>query len=104
MTRAEVDCGACGFKALIRAQSDAEGRVALELESECPAIRRLAERLAVVDPYAEGGTFFTSTVYQAADACLKHVDCGVPVAVVRAVHVEAGLALPHALAIRIFKE
>jgi hypothetical protein len=104
MTTAEVSCGSCGFKALIRAQRDADGRVSVELESECPMLRQFASRLQPIDPEVDGETFFRSSVYQAADACLRHIDCLAPVAVVRAVQVEAGMALPHAVELRIVKE
>ena len=101
MTSAEVDCGSCGFKALIRARSDADGQVTVELESECPMLRQFASRLHPIDPYTDGESFFRSSIYQAADACLRHIDCLVPVAVVRVVQVEAGMALPHVAELRI---
>jgi len=67
-------------------------------------VRQMAENLQSVDPYTEGGTFLTSSVYRAADTCLKHVDCLAPAAIIRAVNVEAGLALSHEISIRITKE
>ena len=104
MTHVEVNPGVCGLMTVIRAQSDNDGLVRLEVEGECPAVKRLAECLGAMDPYTEGGTIFKSSVYKAADTCLKHPECIVPAAMIRAVNVEAGLALPKEAWIRIIKE
>lgn len=104
MTRAEIGCGVCGFHAVVMAQADAEGSVALEVSSDCSAVQRLAEVLHQVDPYTESGSFLGSSVYRAADACLRHPDCVVPAGILRAVNVEAGLALPHSLGARVARE
>ena len=104
MTRVEVDPGTCGLKTIIRARGDEEGRVHLEVESDCQVARKLAALLKPIDPYTEGGTVFGTSVYQAADTCLKHTECIVPAAMIRAVNVEVGLALPHEAWLRIEKE
>lgn len=104
MTRAEVDCGGCGFRAVVRATSSADGRVALQVESDCPAVCRLVEQLGSVDPLDGARTFLTSPVYRAAEACLKHADCLAPVAIIRAIAVEAGMALPHEGSLRLARE
>lgn len=103
MTRIEVNPGPCGLVTVIRARSDDEGRVHLEIESGCPAVQRLAEGLEAIDPCTEGGTIFRSSVYRAADTCLKHTDCIAPAAILRAVNVEVGLALPREAWIRVVK-
>ena len=97
MTEARVQCGACGFEITIRAQTDAEGRIVFEFEGACPAVERMAAQLRPYDILTDGRTMFTTSVYQAADATLRHVDCVVPAAVVRTAQVEAGLALPHSV-------
>jgi hypothetical protein len=104
LTRVEVDPGICGMKAVITAQADGEDRVHLKVESDCPAVRRMFETLTSVDPLTEGRTILRSSAYLVADACLKHPDCIVPAAAVKAVNVEAGLALPKESTIRIAKE
>lgn len=104
MTCLEVNPGTCGLIAVIRAQSDDEGRVQIEVESECSAVKRLAGCLKVIDPCAEGGTIFESSIYKTADTCLKHPECIVPAAMIRAANVEAGLALPKEAWIRLIEE
>lgn len=101
MTEARLSCGGCGFELVIRAQGDADGRVALQVEGGCEQVQRLVSSLSPFDPLADGRTLFATSVYQAADAALKHVDCAVPMALVRAVQVEAGLALPHTVTLTV---
>ena len=104
MTRAEVECGGWGFRIVVTARGQAGGSVSLEVEGECPAVHRFIEEMGDIDPYAEGGKFSTSSVYRAADRALRHVDCAVPAAVIRAVNVESALALPHQVQMRIVRE
>lgn len=103
MSRAEVFAGICGFKTTIDAKS-ANDMVQLSILSDCPAISRLASQLQEVDPYQEitfrrGGplTFQMSTKY------CSHTACPVPVGIIKAVEVEAGLALPMDATIKVFR-
>ena len=67
----------------------------LSIESECEAIRRMADELTEVDPFREityrGEGPLTLEV---AAECCKHPACPVPVGMLKAIEVEAGLALP----------
>ncbi|MEW6751503.1 MAG: hypothetical protein AB1505_11080 [Candidatus Latescibacterota bacterium] len=102
MARAEIECGVCGFRAVVAASSGADGRVNVQVECECPAVRRLVDQLRQVDPL-EFGTFLSSSVYRAAETCLRHPDCLIPVAILRAANVEAGLALPSDASVRVLR-
>lgn len=94
MPQVTVEAGICGFETRIRAQMQEE-RCHLEIESDCSSIRKLAEHLESVDPLQE--ISFRGQVpeilRQAADHCM-HAACPVPVAIIKAVEVAAGLALP----------
>lgn len=97
MAKAEIHAGACGFNTTVRATSndDDPRRVDLAIESECPAIRKLADALPHVDPFHEiafrRGMPLT---YEVAHAHCSHAACPVPSGIIKAVEVAAGLALP----------
>jgi hypothetical protein len=74
------------------------------LESECDAIQRLGEELRQVDPWQEI-TFRGEgprTLMLGAKHCY-HPACPVPVGIIKAIEVEAGLALPKDAIIKLSK-
>lgn len=102
MTRAEVFSGVCGFTTTVEATMNGHQRVRLNIDSECKAIQRLAQELDEVDPFQEI-TFRDDgplTLRLAAE-CSCHASCPVPAGIIKAVEVEAGLALPADATIRI---
>jgi hypothetical protein len=103
MAKAEVFAGICGFRTTIETKN-VEDMVKLVIQSDCPAITRLAGQLTEVDPFQEitfrsGGplTFQMSVKY------CSHTACPVPIGIIKAVEVEAGLALPMDVAIKVSK-
>ncbi len=93
MSKAKITAGVCGFTAT--AQAKIEGsRCAISLESDCDAIQRLAEELTEVEPFREISFRFgtPSTLELGAKHC-HHAACPVPVGIIKAIEVEAGLAL-----------
>jgi len=83
---------------------DGSSQVLLTVESECKAIKRLGTELTRVDPFRE----FTyrgegpRTFQLAAEYC-SHAACPVPVGIIKAIEVEAGLALPADVTIKVSK-
>ena len=104
MTRVEVNPGVCGFTATILARADEDGKIRVEIESECTYVQELAEQLGVLDPFKEWNSFFESAVFKSANTCINHTDCVIPTAILKAVNVEAGLALPADVILRITRE
>ncbi len=102
MTRAEVFSGVCGFTTVVEAMTDGDRRVRLNIESSCEAIQRLARQLNCVDPFREitFGNGGPQTLRMAAQ-CNCHTACPVPAGIIKAVEVEAGLALPADATIKI---
>jgi hypothetical protein len=104
LAKAEICSGVCGFNTTVEAQKDDSGQVQLAIESDCKAIQRLATELTQVDPYRE----FTYkgegplTFEVAAEHC-SHAACPVPVGIIKAVEIEAGLALPADVSIKLSK-
>jgi hypothetical protein len=103
MAKVDVFAGICGFKTSIDAIS-VDDMVKLTIQSDCPAITRLASQLTEVDPFQEisyrhGGPL---TLQMSAKYC-SHTACPVPVGIIKAVEVEAGLALPLDVTIKVSK-
>jgi len=104
MAKAEITPGVCGFRTTVRARL--EGRkVRLEIDSDCDAVRRLAEELTEVEPFKE--ISFRGEGPRALDAGRRHCyhpACPVPVGIIKAVEVAAGLALPVEARIELSKD
>ena len=103
MAKAEVMAGNCGFTTQIDAKMKGSS-CELNITSECKAIERMAQELTQVDPYQEI-SFKRSLpmIHQAGVKHCTHAACPVPVSIVKAVEIEAGLALPTDVTIKLSK-
>lgn len=104
MAKAEIDAGICGFHTTCVARKNEDGTIHLDIESGCKAVLKLAEQIKDVDPFKEG--FWRRsmpTIHQLAPQCLSHPSCPVPSGIIKAIEVEAGLALPKDVSIRVTK-
>ncbi len=95
MPSLNTTAGICGFVTRIQAEATTDGQVTLTIESDCPSIQTLAVRLPSVDPFREityrgEGPLVLATARE----CLPHPACIVPSAILKAIEVAAGLALP----------
>jgi len=95
MAKAVIDAGICGFKTTVRAKMKEDGTVHLDVESDCKAVCKLGDALQDVDPYREFSwrRSLPQTI-ELAPKCLSHPACPVPSGIIKAIEVEAGLALP----------
>jgi hypothetical protein len=103
MARAEITSGICGFTATVKTRM--EGRKCLvSVESECDAIQRLGEALQEVEPFQEISFRGEGpqTLKMGAKHCY-HTACPVPVGIIKAIEIEAGLALPADVTIKLSK-
>ena len=95
MATAEIDSGVCGFCTTVRASSEGDRVVRLAFESTCEYVQRLAEHLKEVDPYREISYRGEGPLtFQLASQYLVHPACPVPSGVIKAVEIEAELAVP----------
>lgn len=95
MAQAQVISGVCGFVTEIEAQADEDYTVHLQIVSGCAQIKRLAEELTSLPAINEISTAINETqTYRAAAHCRLHASCPVPCAIIKAVEISAGLALP----------
>lgn len=101
LAQADIHSGICGFNTTVKARLDGSN-CSISIESQCEAIQRLAAELTWVDPFQEisfrgaGPT----TLRLAAKHC-SHAACPVPAAIIKVVEVEAGLALPADVTIKL---
>jgi hypothetical protein len=91
-----VSPGACGLASRIKAASPDGMRVKIEVESDCPKVQAYAAQVTELDAFGEllsKPVGQTSPVLLAAEHHL-HTTCLLPLAVLKAAEVAAGLALP----------
>ena len=105
MSKAEIFAGVCGFHSTVIAKGDGDA-VQLTITSECEAIQRLGQNFTQVDPFREisfrRGNMPSSLA--AGHLYCTHAACPVPVGIIKAIEVEAGLALPRDVEIKISAE
>lgn len=103
MASAEIQAGVCGFQTRVSAVMQGE-ICELLIESDCPAIQRMAVELTQVEPFQEiSYRRKMPLTLQAAVKFCSHSACPVPVGIIKAVEVEAGLALPADVSIKLCK-
>jgi hypothetical protein len=103
LAKAEITSGICGFTAVVETRMDGRACI-VSVESDCDAIQRLGEELTDVDPFQE--ITFRKEGPKALRLGAKHCyhpACPVPVGIIKAVEVEAGLALPADAVIKLSK-
>ncbi len=103
MAKAEIFPGNCGHTTTVEAKMD--GKLCnLTITSNCQAIQRLAEELKQVNPLNEI-SFRRSMpeILQKGTQFCTHAACPVPVGIIKAVEVEARLALPMDAVIKLSK-
>jgi hypothetical protein len=104
VAKAEILSGICGFGATVETRTNG-ARCTVSIESECEAIKDLAQELTEVNPWQEI-TFRGEgplTLKLGAKHCF-HPACPVPVGIIKAIEVEAGLALPKEATITVSKD
>ena len=101
MCKVTIDPGICGFMAEVIAKMEGD-MCSLEITCDCEPIQEMAKELAQVDPMVEIGFHGEGplTLRMAAKHC-PHPACPVPVGILKAVEVAAGLALPKDASIRV---
>lgn len=94
MTKVIVDPGVCGFSTTIEVANVAKRRVRIAITSDCEMVTKLGESLAEVERWEVFKQHADCEIYKDASRCSLHATCPIPIAVLKAIEVEAGLALP----------
>ena len=101
MTRVVIEAGICGFTTTVKAVSLPSRKVRVTITSDCEDVAKMGgqlEELSWLDLLRKRGDGYSA--YQAAIQKVKHITCPVPVGILKAIEVEAGLALPKDVAIQ----
>jgi hypothetical protein len=103
MAKAEIHSGACGYTTIVNTIMN--GKVCqLSIESECKAIQKLAAELTEVEPFKEiSSRRQTPKSLEMGMKHCTHAACPVPVGIIKAVEIEAGLNLPVDVTIKLSK-
>ncbi len=94
MTRVVVNPGVCGMTATVEVIRVDKRRVRVKITSDCEMVTEMGKPLAELDQEDALKSLLHSKVYQYAAGCSLHTTCPVPMAILKAIEVEAGLALP----------
>lgn len=95
MAKVEINSGACGLSTTVQTSMNSAG-VIINIDSECEAIRALAEALGEeIEPFQEISFRGDGpkTLELGVEHCY-HTACPVPVGIIKAIEVAAGLNLP----------
>lgn len=94
MTKVIVTSGACGFDVEVTAEKGEDKKIHISLETECEMVKKMLDDIRVLDMMTLFAGWLNNPVYKSAAKQLKHVSCPVPAGILKAVEVEAGLAVP----------
>lgn len=105
MTKVKVVAGACGFTSVIKVEKKNKTMVAVHIISACKDLRAMAEDFREID--WRSGVFVKMTdsvIYRSAANRLKHADCPVPCAILKAIQIEVEAMLPKEVTMRFEKD
>lgn len=102
--KAIVEPGACGLKVLIQTELTEENLVNIKFHSACKLVINMNDEFQNVN-WKKGifGKMLDSYIYQVSSKHLKHVDCPVPSAILKAVEVLVGAAVEQEVSIKVTK-
>lgn len=95
MTKVRLNSGACGYTSVIKVKALDKKRVQINIITACRMIQAFNKELLVID-WTKGvfDRFCHSLIYKTAHEKLKHTDCPVPMAIIKAIQVEINGATP----------
>ncbi|HBV85420.1 hypothetical protein [Desulfosporosinus sp.] len=105
MVTGVIKAGVCGFTINVKAVSDDNQKVKLEITSDCPNYQKIAKELDEVDAFQEiFKKLHMGKVYEAFAKHSPHPSCPGVSGIMKTIEVAAGLALPQNASISITKE
>ena len=103
MTRVHIDPGICGFPAIIEIETVGKKQYSVKLITECEKLAQLSDQIETLNLRDAFKQAKDSKLYSVVADCLLHPACPVPVAIIKALEVEAGIALARDVVIRFDK-
>lgn len=89
-----MNSGACGFTVTVTARKEKDKKIHVSLETDCEMVKEMMSDISTLDMMSIFSGLLNNPVYKSAAKNLKHVSCPVPSAILKAVEVEAGMAVP----------
>jgi len=102
MTKVVVEAGICGFSTTIEVVKLSSQKVKITFSSDCEMINKLGQQLEELDWQNLYHQQWDSSIYGLFQ-CVRHVTCPIPLAILKAVEVETGVALPKDVIIRFIR-
>jgi hypothetical protein len=100
MTRVVVNPGVCGKIATVNITKVGKRRIKVDITSDCEMVINMGELLSEVDQWEALKSHESSSIYKYASKCNLHISCPVPMAILKAIEVEAGLTLPRTIVVQ----
>jgi hypothetical protein len=94
MATVRITPGNCNFQSRIRVDRITNTRFKVEIETECQQVTRLAGLIHEMSLRDALSPVTHSPLLERAVASGLHVSCPIPLGIIKAIEVEAGLALP----------
>lgn len=94
MTKVTIKAGICGFNTVVIAEKMKAKKIRFTIVTDCEMVRVMGEEIKELDIMVSFSGFLDNPVCRAASKHLRHVTCPVPCGILKALEVEAGLALP----------
>ena len=94
MTKAVVNPGICGNISVVDVERVSKRRVKVNIKSNCEMVVKMSQALSELDKNEVLKSPLHSIVYQLASEYSLHASCPIPMAILKAIEVEVGLALP----------
>jgi len=93
MTHISVEAGICGFTSTIEVSKLSAKRVRVDITSDCEMVSKLGEQLHDVEWRNALKLPENPLLCKCAHRCIRHIACPVPIAILKAIEVEVGIAL-----------
>jgi hypothetical protein len=94
MAKIKIQPGACGMLVMVEVKKKDKKTFTLTITSECKMAEKLGTELPELNFLDAFKMVSDNPVYTKGSVCLKHVACPVPSGILKALEVEAGLAVP----------
>ena len=94
MTCVVIEPGVCGMTVSIEVTKTGRRQFRIDLTTDCEMLTEMGKSLVEVNLKDVLKPQVQSKIYQSASECHIHASCPVPMAILKAIEVEAGLALP----------
>ena len=99
MTAVEVDCGICGYHALVEVSRESKTHIRVSVQTECEMLSSAVEQVDGAHWREALSPRNPNSVHTVMFQVIKHAGCPVPAAVAKAIEVEVGVALPRDVSI-----